>query len=162
MGSKQCWLYWSINLFLYHMFNWASQTLKIALLSSGLGASTFRFCMQVVQKKFQRMSKMSKCQWLTSWTGYKIIKYMPGTPLIIPYQEFCISSMGPAHSYWIYMLTGPYSLFRNWLIGNNSSYWLVHILLLGTTILEINYISKLLSSSLCKTLKTQTNKNLVC
>ena len=80
--------------------------------------------------------------------GGKIIIYMPGAPLMVPYQEFSTSSTGPAHRYQIHMLTGPYLLFRNQLIGNKGSYWVVQILWFRTVLLEIAYISKLLSSTL--------------
>ena len=53
----------------------------------------------------------------------KIIIYMPGAPLMVPYQEFSTSSTGPAHRYQIHMLTGSYLLFRNQLMGNEGSYW---------------------------------------
>ena len=55
--------------------------------------------------------------------GGKIIIYMPGAPLMVPYQEFSTSSTGPAHRYQIHMLTGSYLLFRNQLMGNEGSYW---------------------------------------
>ena len=80
--------------------------------------------------------------------GGKIIIYMPSAPLLVPYQEFSTSSTGPANRYQIHMLTGPYLLFRNQLIGNKGSYWVVQILWLRAVLLEITYISKLLSSTL--------------
>ena len=80
--------------------------------------------------------------------GGKIIIYMPGAPLMVPYQEFCTSSTEPAHRYQFDMLTSPYSLFWNWLIRNKGSYWPEQILWFRTTLLEINYLRWLLSSTL--------------
>ena len=57
---------------------------------------------------------------LTVGTGRKIIIYMPGAPLMVPYQEFRTSSTGPAHRYQIHLLTSPYLLFRNQLMGNKG------------------------------------------
>ena len=74
--------------------------------------------------------------------------YMPGAPLMVPYKQFCTCSMGPALRYQIHMLTSPYLLFRNRLIGNEGSYWLLQILWLGTITFEINYRSRFLSSTL--------------
>ena len=89
----------------------------------------------------------TNCKFADGTPGGKIIIYMPGAPLMVPYQEFSTSSTGPAHRYQIHMLTGPYLLFRNQLIGNKGSYWLVQILWFWTVLLEITYISKLLSST---------------
>ena len=72
--------------------------------------------------------------------GCKIIICMPGASLTVPYQEFCTPSTEPAHRYQNHMLTSPYSLFRNWLIENEGSYWLLQILWFGTVLFEINYI----------------------
>ena len=80
--------------------------------------------------------------------GGKIIKNIHSAPLMVQYQEFCVSSTGPAQRYQIHMLTGSYSLFRNWLIGNEDSYWLLQILWYGPISLDLNYVSKLLSSTL--------------
>ena len=65
-----------------------------------------------------------------------------------PYQEFSTSSTEPVHRYQTHMLASPYSLFRNWLIGKDGSYWLLQNLWFVTILFELNYISKLLPSTL--------------
>ena len=61
----------------------------------------------------------------TPGQGGKIIISMPGAPLLVPYQAYRTTSTEPAYRHLIYMLNGPYSLFRNQLIGNEDYYWLL-------------------------------------
>ena len=76
--------------------------------------------MEISGMKICKAGKKAKCR--------KIILYMPGAPLMVPYQELSTSRTGPAHRYQIHMLNGPYLLFRNRLKGIKGSYWLVQIL----------------------------------